>query len=345
MCDQDFLLVFGASKLTRGALVPALTNEKKPILIVRHAIKNGCKPVRPVYINNLYSYNEVIVSLESYNKNGFPKQHQTVNGKPCVYVIDFELFKMLLQCLKSVNAFSLCREGIYLYVNVMIEAGKTANVVSFDNAKSIAERANSLSDSITVVKGVAHKVVSSVNDSHDKISVIGDFSPPKFIFPPRMHDIFGISANNYFFTSTDTMEDFSAYVRCKLFFINMPHTLMSVFAYILNGINDETSKKTFAELSNFDIIKSKTLGIMNVVQQENCNDIDKSLVQTWQMLSAKNISYLEKSRDENVGRGLGVDDASLEKFQDHYKYYKRKDRSVDQFYVNFQLLCTTSDGL
>ena len=334
--QQNLLFIFGASKLTRGGLVKALIKEHKMIVVVRHQINKDDPKIRAVFINGVFLYNEVIISEDEYNADSLPKDNHYL-GKPCVYIIDFKTFQKVARKGKYIQAISLCRDGIFMYVNSLADSDLRADIVSFDNDGELAKEANRISKNITVVKGVAHHIVSDVDDHKDKkkILVTADTEPPIFIFPPGMKQAFNLSPTNLMCIQTDSNADFKRYVKLKLFFINMPHTLMGIFAYISHGISKKTEKASFNQLDDYEMIKAKALYIINDVIKSNGNDLSEDDKKYWLQLYLSFMSYIDTHSTETVGRALGFNNASKDKLETHYKYYKKFNKEIDKFVLEY----------
>lgn len=335
---MGIIFVLGASKLSRGGLVPSILNDNICIVIVRSNLQTEDDLNFKVYRNGKHIYNEVVISDNTFLTQGIPlKQGNDKN----VFVISEESFRQYLKNEKHINAISICRDGIFSYVSDMVSAGAEAFVVSFDNNASLAKDANTKSEKVTVKKGVAHYVVTDVSVDIDKnrIDIVADESTPMFIFPPASEKYFGILHQEGICIFTKNQKEFDLYVLCKLLFINGFHTLMAMYAYLLEGLNPTVADSSFNQLLFFDVIVKEARKVLAQSIKMRETDIPRDYIYEWSYFHKHFVEYIETHDEETVGRAAGFDKASKEKVNNHYEYFKCIDERLDALlirYLSFQ---------
>ena len=331
---MGIIFVFGASKLSRGGLVPSILNDNIRIVIVRSGLQGEDGLVYKVYRNGKHIYNEVVISDNAFLELGIPlKQGADKN----VFVISEESFRQYVKKEKTINAISVCREGIFSYVSDMVLEDVEAFVVSFDNNASLAIVADAKSEKISVRKGVAHYVVTDVNVNKDlkRIDVVADESAPMFIFPPESEDYFETVRKEGVCVFTKDREEFKLYVLCKVLFINGFHTLMAMYAYLFEGLNSRVAESSFIRLSFFkDIVREARKVLAQSIKKRE-DDIPVDYVYVWSDLHKRFVDYIEAHDQETVGRAAGFDESSKEKVCGHYEYFKCIDERLDAFMITY----------
>lgn len=318
------LVFLGESALIFPFIKCICINElnKGPYVIVRHEREMLIPSEKAVLINGKQEFVITICTDGEVNdKEDFDEFLSKFNRRTIVE-ISVSTFEKIYRNLPDLLIISTCRDGLYkTYAPVLSTMRCSGMIVSFDNDKTIVEKTKGELPCFEVAAGMAHALaIKDTKEGCIKVEV-GDHV--LFVFPnkriKKYFDFYMPTPELIFCSSEKEMHDYN---EKKLLFINVPHSILTLTAYIYNGISLETSKKLYSEMVKRDEVLRDAIADSSAIQStySDRNGYAAEDVYDWQCLCIEFLIHTVNS--DTVERGLKWNKSSLEKLDRHMEYIR-----------------------
>lgn len=357
---RNFMLfiVLGDPPVGFGAMVPAIveSTRKKVIIISRKRVyENIDKCAMNGALDDTYQI--VFANEEFRTLDDFLEHMDNTGVRVGVVSVFHSIFKEII--VKEINGgicFSVCRDGLFeTYLPLLEgEVDRPTDIISFDNDKSIAERARNIcqNPNIHIHKGVIHSscVLDEIDLNNSTIKITCGLECI-LIFPPSMAryetyfpDCVLFGRSQWIFTKTE--EEFEAYISLKLATINAIHTFSAIKAYVKGGSNNMTvedmTSMRWADIMSLDELLDSCLQVQSILYDQHLAKSARILAfdkTACQMMTANFIRSVYENPKESLGRALNpIHSSFIAKVETHFPLLRGSSEEINEMLEKFMNL-------